>query len=134
MPYLQPRKTPFALMSIVRSQTDSSVEIASSSFACMMPALLKRTFRRPNFFSAWAIMFCASAALETSAFTAMAFWIMPTVSCAAFSLTSTATMAAPSREKSSAAWRPMPLPAPVMSATLSLSLIFFRSSACAPSR
>jgi hypothetical protein len=89
--------------------------------------VVEETFSLPNFFSAAATMFSAVAAFETSAFTAIAFWIMPTVSCAAFSFTSTATTAAPSREKSSAVWRPMPLPAPVMSATLSLSLISSRS-------
>ena len=48
MPYLQPRNTPFALMFIVRSQTSSSVDTASSSRLSMMPALLNSTFRWPN--------------------------------------------------------------------------------------
>jgi len=67
MPYLQPRNTPFALMSSVWSHTASSVETASSSFGCMMPALLKSTFSLPNAFSACATMFSQSPALETSA-------------------------------------------------------------------
>ena len=72
MPYLQPRNTPFALMSSVRSQISSGVDIASSSLPCMMPALLNITFSLPNCFSAAATMRSQSAAFETSAFTAMA--------------------------------------------------------------
>src|SRR5262249_36907835 len=127
MPCLQPRKTPFAFTSSVRSHTDSSVAIASSSLACMMPALLNSTFSRPNSRSAAATIFSQSLALATSALHAAAlppfFRTSATVSAAAFSFTSTARIAAPSREKRSADCRPMPLPAPVIRATLSFSLI-----------
>src|SRR5258706_12397841 len=123
MPYLQPRNTPLALTSRVRSQTDSSVDTASSSFECMMPALLKSTFSLPKAFSAAATIAWQSAAFETSARTAMPLPICFMVSWAVFSSRSTATICAPSLAKRSAAWRPMPLPAPVMRATLSLSLI-----------
>src|SRR5687767_4678906 len=72
-------------------------------------------------------MFSQSAALATSARSAVAVppacWTSRTVSCAAFSLRSTATTLAPSRANSSADSRPMPLPAPVMTATLFLSRI-----------
>src|ERR1044071_5004100 len=67
MPCLQPRKTPFALTSSVRSHTDSSVAIASSSFGCMMPALLKRTFSRPNSRSAATTIRSQSFALRSQA-------------------------------------------------------------------
>src|SRR3954463_4821107 len=129
MPYLQPRNTPLALTSSVRSQTASSVEMASSSLACMMPALLKSTCSLPNCFSAAAIICSQSGAFDTSAFTAMAFFRSFAVSRAAASFTSTATTAAPSAENSNAGSRPIPAPAPVMRATLSLRRIrFFRAS------
>ncbi len=67
MPYLHPKNTPLALMFIVRSQTFSSVEIASSSWECMIPALLNSTFNLPNSSSATATMRSQSAARETSA-------------------------------------------------------------------
>src|SRR5206468_265142 len=56
MPYLHPKKTPLALMFIVRSHTDSSVDTASSSWLCMMPALLNRMLSCPYSLSAFAIM------------------------------------------------------------------------------
>ena len=59
---------PLTLMLIVRSQMDSSVETASPSSLCMMPALLKRMFSLPKAFSAKKPpSFSQSAALETSA-------------------------------------------------------------------
>ncbi|MNL52165.1 hypothetical protein D3C87_1753150 [compost metagenome] len=66
IPYLQPRKTPFALTFIVRSQIASSVVTALSSSLCMMPALLKIMFNFPNFSSAKATAASQSAALDTS--------------------------------------------------------------------
>ena len=69
MPNLQPKKTPRALMRIVSSHVSSLVEIASSSDACMMPALLNSTFKRPNSRSACAIIASLSFADETSAWT-----------------------------------------------------------------
>src|SRR5688572_806675 len=122
MPYLQPRNTPLALTSIVRSHTSSPVATASSSFDIMMPALLNSTLSLPKRFSALATMLSQSRALATSARTAMALGMAAAVSRAACSLTSTATTEAPSLENSNAASRPMPLPAPVIRATLSFSL------------
>ena len=68
-----------------------------------------------------------------SAFSARPF-TMEAVSRAALSLTSTHATFAPSFAKRRAVCRPIPLPAPVMSATLSLSFICVRSISCVPSR
>ena len=68
---------------MVRFQTSSLVVCESSSFACMMPALLKSTFNFPNFFSAAATICSQSLAFATSAFTAIAFFSCDAVSCAA---------------------------------------------------
>ena len=48
MPYLQPRKTPFKLTFIVKSQISSEVCCESPSSLCMIPALLNRMSSLPN--------------------------------------------------------------------------------------
>src|SRR5678815_3209322 len=118
MPYLQPRNTPLALTSSVWSQTASSVEIASSSLASMMPALLNSTFSLPNAFSAASTICWQSRAAETSARTKIASLIIEAVSRPDFSSRSTTATFAPSLANSSADCLPMPLPPPVMRATL----------------
>ena len=127
MPYLQPRNTPLRLTFIVCSQTASSVSTAPPSSRWEMPALLNSTSRRPNASSAPAIIRRQSRASETSARAKMArppvSAIMAAVSEPAQSSMSTAATAAPSRAKRSAVWRPIPLPAPVISADFPASLM-----------
>ncbi len=125
-PALQPRKTPVRLIAIVRSQVSSDVSTASPSAGSMMPALLNSTSSRPNVSSASSTMAWQSSLLATSAVTQIAVpgrsaSISSTVSRHAFSLMSTATIRAPSAENSRQVSRPIPPPAPVISATLSAS-------------
>src|SRR5580704_10393457 len=86
--------------------------------------------RPPNFFTAPDTIALASSEFDTSARIARAsppaLVIRRTVSSAPAALTSTTATRAPSRAKSVAVARPIPEPAPVMSATLSLSLIVMR--------
>ena len=121
IPYLHPRNTPLALTFIVKSQIASSVDTASSSLPCMMPALLKSTFSLPNVCSAASIIFAASAAFATSAWTNAArpplFSMAATVSCPPRSSMSATTTDAPSAANNTADSLPIPLPAPVISAT-----------------
>jgi len=97
------------------------VFVASSSSECMMPALLNSTWSLPYSDSAKSIIALQSSALVTSAWKAVALpsarSTMTTVWRAVFSSRSTATTSAPSVAKRMALSRPMPLPAPVISAT-----------------
>src|SRR5712692_6933083 len=91
-----------------------------------MPALLTSTSRVPNSRSIWANIALTCALSATSAWMAQPPEPMAaTVSRAASSRTSFAMTRAPSSAKSCAMARPMPEPAPVTRATLSLS--FMRS-------
>src|SRR5438552_16454469 len=123
---LQPKNTPFRFTRITRSQVSSFVSRTEPSAGGKMPALLKRTSSLPHAFSAAATIPSASLSSETSACTNRAFPPAAPISSAtprpAASLTSATTTRAPSRANRSADSRPMPPPAPVMTATLSSSL------------
>src|SRR3984957_21203932 len=84
----------------------------------------------PNFATVPDTIELASSELETSARIAIAsppaVVIRRTVSSAPATLRSTTATLAPSRAKSTAVARPMPEPAPVMSATLFFSLMIAR--------
>src|SRR5215813_7086837 len=122
MPYLQPKKTPFRFTPMTRSKVPSSVSSTEPSSSGKMPALLNSTCSAPNCCSANAIMSATSAARATSARTNAA--VPPpaptcsTVARPAAASKSAATTRAPSAANRSAVARPMPPPAPVISATL----------------
>src|SRR5438552_2566295 len=119
MPCLQQKASPFTLMAMVRSQMASVVVRTDSSASSKMPALLYSTSSLPKWSTAVLTQTATSPSRVTSAVTGNAFPSRPaTVSWTALSLTSTATTRAPSPTKVWVATRPMPLPAPVMSATL----------------
>src|ERR1035437_9676367 len=109
------------------SQISTGVSTTEWSAWGMIPALLYRTSRRPNFSIATSTMAFASASTETSTVIAVALppaaRIWRTVSSAeAFCVSATTTLE-PSAEKRRAATRPIPLPAPVMIETFSFSRI-----------
>ena len=66
-PYLLPHHTPFTLILCVKSKIASGVAIASSSCACMMPALLNMISTPPQVSTA-ATIASTSASLLTSHF------------------------------------------------------------------
>src|SRR4051794_33873286 len=121
MPYLQHRYTEVRLTSCTRRQASSSVSRIESSSGGEMPALLKQTSTPPKCSTVAAYMACTSSALVTSACT-----YSPSISSARALPTSSArsatTTCAPSAAKRRAPARPMPLAAPVMTATLPASL------------
>ena len=119
MPCLQHSARPRTLIAMVRSQICSDMVSTDSSAWSKTPALLYRTFRDPNRSTAVRMIRWTSASLVTSPVAATALSPRsPTVSCTASALTSTATTRAPSRTNTWVATRPIPPPAPVMSATL----------------
>src|ERR1700730_17088716 len=109
IPYLQPRKTPLRLTLMVRSQTSSSVDVASPSPAREMPALLNSMSSRPKASSAALTIACESWALATSAWTKTAS--LP------FDFSSATATRAPSLANRRADSNPIPAPPPVMRAT-----------------
>src|SRR4051794_15642321 len=121
MPYLQHRYTEVRLTSCTRRQASSSVSRIESSSGGEMPALLKRTSRPPNRSIAAAYIAWTSPGLVTSACTNS-----PSISAASAAPSSSArsatTTCAPSAANRRALARPMPLAAPVMTATLPSSL------------
>src|SRR5205823_4407645 len=119
MPCLQQKARPLTLIAIVRSQIASIVVRTDSSASSKMPALLYRTSSLPKRPTAVSTKTATSASRATSPITATACPSrLATVSWTALSLTSAATTFAPSRTNAWAATRPIPLPAPVISATL----------------
>ncbi|CAB4882775.1 unannotated protein [freshwater metagenome] len=98
------------------SQASSPVVKIESSSGGEIPALLNAISIRPYVSKATLYIFSTSAALVTSAFTKI-----PPVAFAAASpdsaFISTATTFAPSLAKRFAVARPIPLPAPVITAT-----------------
>src|SRR5215211_4991213 len=121
-PYLHPNATPLTLMPSVVSQMDTSVSVTEPSWLIITPALLYRTCRPPKRSRAALTIASASASSETSAWTYCARPPVASISAAtaspASSATSVRTIAAPSLANSFEATIPMPLPPPVMSATL----------------
>src|SRR6266704_692073 len=115
---LQHRYTEVRLTSWTRRQASRPVVSTESSSGGEMPALLNATSTRPCRAVTDSYICCTSSSLDTSA--AMN---MPSVSAAtalpAASSMSTATTLAPSAASLRALARPMPLPAPVMTATRS---------------
>src|SRR3954454_7483754 len=121
MPYLQHRYTEVRLTSCTRRQASSSVSRIESSSGGEMPALLTSTSIPPKRATAAAYMPCTSSAEVTSARTNS-----PSISSASAlppsSSRSATTTCAPSAANRRALARPMPLAAPVMTATLPSSL------------
>ena len=124
MAYLQQRKTPFRLVSMVMSHTGSSIS-ASGGVRMRTAAALTSTSRRPNWETAALTMASIWSALEVSTCTNKASPpcspMRRTVSSPPDRLRSATTTRAPSSTKRSEVRRPMPEDAPVTKATLSLS-------------
>src|SRR4051794_37490729 len=121
MPYLQHRYTEVRLTSCTRRQASSSVSRIESSSGGEMPALLNSTSSPPNRSIAAAYIAWTSSGSVTSARTNSP----PTSSACALppaSSRSATTTCAPSAANRRALARPMPLAAPVMTATLPSSL------------
>src|SRR3954462_6244179 len=121
MPYLQHRYTEVRFTSCTRRQASSSVSRIESSSGGEMPALLNSTWSPPKRSIAAAYMPCTSSASVTSARTnspsiSSASAVPPSLS------TSATTTRAPSAANRRALARPMPLAAPVMTATFPSSL------------
>ena len=118
---LQQRYTEVRLTSCTRRQASSPVVRIESSSGGEMPALLKQTSRPPKRSTAVAYIAWTSAASVTSART-----YSPSISSASAvppaSSRSATTTCAPSAANRRALARPMPLAAPVMTATLPSSL------------
>src|ERR1700674_3947510 len=123
MPYLQQRKTPLAFTACTRSQASGSVVRIESSSAGMMPALLYRTSTFPNRFAAASYIASTLLGSLPSAWKKKASLHSEAVFSPASFPTSATHTRAPSDEQSSAASRPMPPAAPVITATLPSSLI-----------
>jgi hypothetical protein len=115
---------------MVKSHTSSSVLTASSSRLSMTPALLNSTCSAPKASSARRTIASQSAARDTSACWNTAAPPAPRMSFSvrwpASSSMSTTTTRAASAANSSADSRPIPLPAPVIRATLSFKRICSR--------
>src|SRR5262249_36072809 len=120
IPYFIPRNTPRRLTAWTSSKV-ASLCSASGMIGPPKPALLQRTSRRPNAFSAAEILPCTSAETATSAWTASAAAPIPAAVSSSLPLRSAQTTRAPSAAKSSAIALPIPEPAPVITATLSLN-------------
>ena len=114
--YLQQWKTLVVLTRKTLSQASRPVVRIESSSGGEIPALLNAISMRPYVSKATLYMFSTSEALVTSALTKI-----PPVAFAAASpdsaFMSTATIFAPSLAKRLAVARPIPLPAPVITAT-----------------
>lgn len=112
---LLPNQTPFTLMAWVRSQIFSDVLMASASWECMIPALLKMTSTPPHE-SRWATIAATSVSLETSHLTVsiwmwsgtIDFTLERAVARAGSDISAMRTWA-PSRAKRTVVSRPMPL-------------------------
>src|ERR1700722_5814432 len=121
--YLHPKNTPFRHTSTTQSHSSSLV--STTVLGTKTPALLNRISRRPNPRTVSSTMRSTSAATRTSTETDFAtppaFSISAAVLLADSDRTSATITFAPSRANRSALARPIPEPAPVISATLSLS-------------
>ena len=118
------RSTPSMLTS--RNLVQSASESVRTSPRTKMPALLTTTSARPCAASTLRISACRSWPFETSTIIAVASppaaLISRTVASAVSPLMSVTQTCAPSLAKRKAIARPMPTPAPVITAILSLSL------------
>src|SRR5881397_3903268 len=126
IPYLVTQKTDFRLIAMTRSHQRSSVSSTERSRSFhRTPALLCRTWSAPKRRTPSSTIRCTSASTATSPVTATAwppaFSTRATVPFAASGSMSATTIRAPSSAKSVAVSRPIPIPAPVMRATLPAS-------------
>src|ERR1700733_3888719 len=119
------RKAPSRWMASSRFQSANGS--SSSGATIWIPALLTRTSIRPKAETAAAMPDSTSDSLVTSIATAMMRWPDPSscsaVACAAVAFRSAITTLAPAAANVRAISLPMPLAAPVTTATLSLSCI-----------
>src|SRR5215471_10304176 len=127
IPYLVTQKTDFRLMAMTRSHQVPSVSSTERSRSFQStPALLYRTWSAPNRRTPSSIMRSTSDSTATSPIAATASppvrVTSATVSAAAARSISATTMQAPSEANRIEASRPIPMPAPVISATLPASL------------
>src|SRR5215831_5636327 len=123
------RNRPFTLTAITRSSSSSEISV-TGLLTCAVPALLTRMSSRPKAASVERTAASISAARVTSQPRASALVpISSATACAAPASTSSTQTRAPSRANVSAMHRPMPEPAPVTMAALSLRRINFPSPA-----
>src|SRR5712692_10303810 len=127
MPCLVTQKTLLRLMAMTRSHCTPSVSSTERSLSFhRTPALLYRTWSEPKRFTPASTIRLTSSSTATSPTAANAwppaFSTSATVSSAAALLMSHTTTRAPSAAKRTAASRPIPMPAPVISAVLPVSL------------
>ena len=123
-----PRKTPFALMSMTRSQSSTGVSSIRPPTP-PMPALLTRMCSAPKRETVCATASCQLASLVTSSGTKRHCPPLSFISASTLrpssSRTSPIPTFAPSRAKRRASSAPMPLAPPLMNATLPSSLPIF---------